>query len=172
MKNDLLVKAQRGDRDAQGEIVERQMSMILYEARRLASRQADIDDMVQEGSIAVLKAIERFNPQRGNFAAFARKCVRNAMIDLYAVERRRREENGLDAETVVARQAEEMPPALAEWLNGLGRTERQFVYLALGIQDDIQRTPQELAAIYDRAPWYIYKKLQAIKDDARKVMQA
>lgn len=164
----LLVKAQGGDRDAQGRMVEQCMPMIMYEARHFASRRSDVDDYIQEGSIAVLRAISHYNPARGGFMTFARTCVRNAMRTTYSMEKRL-PETGLEEDRIADDEetTQVLPPSLRRWLEGLSRIDRQFVYLAFGARDGTKRSPQDLAAIYDCSPWWVYKKLEAIKKDAR-----
>ena len=54
------------------EIVEKYRPLIEYIARKLAFNRDDTDDLVQVGSIAVLKSLERFDPSKEtDFATFA-----------------------------------------------------------------------------------------------------
>src|SRR5581483_10859989 len=76
----LVRRAQVGDHAASSLLVERHLSL----GRRLALRYGNLglsyDDLVQEGSIGLLEAIERYDRTRGaGFRTFAHWCVRRAM---------------------------------------------------------------------------------------------
>jgi RNA polymerase sigma factor (sigma-70 family) len=76
----LVERARRGDRAASRLLVERHLPLV----RHLASDYADLglpfDDLVQEGSIGLLDAIDRFDPKRGAaFSTFAYWCIRKTI---------------------------------------------------------------------------------------------
>jgi RNA polymerase sigma-B factor len=54
-----------GDERARDELLERMMPMVHSAARRYARASHDVDDLVQVASIGVMKAIDRFEPERG-----------------------------------------------------------------------------------------------------------
>jgi RNA polymerase sigma factor (sigma-70 family) len=81
----LLRAARRGDRGARARLVEQHLPLV----RALASRYRDLglpfDDLVQEGSIGLLHAIDHYNSSRGAFEPYARfqvrRAIRNALTD-------------------------------------------------------------------------------------------
>jgi RNA polymerase sigma-B factor len=56
---------QDGDLQAREELIERYMSLVRSLARRYAYRGEQLDDLVQIGAIGLIKAIDRFNLERG-----------------------------------------------------------------------------------------------------------
>jgi RNA polymerase sigma-B factor len=66
----LRVYRQRGDLHARDEVVALYLPLVRGLARRHGHR-GELDDVVQVGAIGLLKAIERFDPARGGFEAFA-----------------------------------------------------------------------------------------------------
>lgn len=57
---------------AREQLVQSHMGLVEYLARRYSDRGESFDDLVQVGSIGLLKAIDRFDPERGaNFATYA-----------------------------------------------------------------------------------------------------
>jgi RNA polymerase sigma-B factor len=62
-----LLEAYRltGDRDARDRLVEELMPLVRSLARRYAGRGEPIDDLVQVGAIGLIKAIDRFELERG-----------------------------------------------------------------------------------------------------------
>jgi len=59
-------------REARDRIVEIQLPLVRYLARRFAGRTAPFEDLVQVGALGLIKAIERFDPTLGHeFSAYA-----------------------------------------------------------------------------------------------------
>ena len=82
----LLRAAQGGDRRSRDQVVASYLGLV----RSVASRYRDLglpfDDLVQEGSLGLLEAIDRFDPSRGTpFDGYARfrirRAIRNALTD-------------------------------------------------------------------------------------------
>jgi RNA polymerase sigma factor (sigma-70 family) len=82
----LVVAAKEGDPDARDELVERFMPLISSFARMYrGSRAVDRSELVQEGVVGLLRALERFNPSLETpFWAYASWWVRQAMQRLVA----------------------------------------------------------------------------------------
>lgn len=65
---------------AKQHLVEANLRLVLYFARRMKWRGVDIVDLVQEGNIALLRAVESYDPKRGfAFGTFACTAIRRAM---------------------------------------------------------------------------------------------
>jgi RNA polymerase sigma factor, sigma-70 family/RNA polymerase sigma-70 factor, sigma-B/F/G subfamily len=56
---------EQGDRAARQQLIERYMSLVRSLARRYASRGEQLDDLIQIGAIGLIKAIDRFDLERG-----------------------------------------------------------------------------------------------------------
>ncbi len=62
----------RGDFAARDEMVARTMALVHHVARRYTNRGEPYEDLVQAGSVGLLKAVDRFDPDRGvSFTSFA-----------------------------------------------------------------------------------------------------
>ena len=73
-----LVRAYRdeGDTSARARLVERYMPLVVALARRHRRGDEQLEDLVQVGSIGLLKAIDRFQPDRGaGLVAFAAPTI-------------------------------------------------------------------------------------------------
>jgi RNA polymerase sigma-B factor len=72
-EHDLLERYHRdGDFAAREAFIERTMTIVHHVARRYADRGESYDDLVQVGAIGLVKAVDRFDPDRGvKFATFA-----------------------------------------------------------------------------------------------------
>ncbi len=56
---------EHGDLEARRELVERMMPLVRHIARRYANRGEPLDDLVQVGAVGLIKAVDRFDTDRG-----------------------------------------------------------------------------------------------------------
>lgn len=76
----MLYAAQQGDSEAMEHLLRQHSRMVRALAHIYTLRGADLEDMIQEGLLALLSAIEHFDPQRGVwFTTYARLCVERRM---------------------------------------------------------------------------------------------
>jgi RNA polymerase sigma-B factor len=54
-----------------GQIIETELPLVHHLAQRFRGRGEQYDDLVQVGTIGLLNAVDRFDPERGNFTGFA-----------------------------------------------------------------------------------------------------
>lgn len=79
----LVARAQSGDAHARAELIEACMPLIAGVARTYRSDQIQRQELLQEGVVGVLRALERFDPQREvPFWGYATWWVRQAMQQL------------------------------------------------------------------------------------------
>jgi RNA polymerase primary sigma factor len=121
----LIRAARRGDRGAQDKLVRSHLPLIRSVARRYRGYGLPFDDLVQEGALGLLEAIDRYDPARGSdFVPFARFRIRRAM------------RNALTEQARLIR----LPKQVVERRRALDRAEARLV--AAGKRP----TPAELAA--------------------------
>jgi RNA polymerase sigma-B factor len=66
----------RGDQDARDELAKMYLNLVKFLASRFRNRGEPIDDLVQVGTIGLLKAIDRFDPERGwEFTTYATPTI-------------------------------------------------------------------------------------------------
>ena len=76
----LLLKAKNGDLDAQNEILTSNLRFVFNIASRYKGQGAAISDLISEGNLGLVKAIQKFNPERDvKFISYAVWWVRNSM---------------------------------------------------------------------------------------------
>jgi RNA polymerase sigma factor (sigma-70 family) len=79
---DLVRRAQRGDTAAREELIGRLLPLVSSLARRFRTDGLDQTDLVQEGIVGLLRALERYEPERGvPFAAYATWWIRQGLQD-------------------------------------------------------------------------------------------
>ena len=82
----LLRAAQRGDRRSREQVVTSYLGLVRSVASRYRDLGVPIDDLVQEGSLGLLEAIDDYDPRHGTpFSGYARfrvrRAIRNALTD-------------------------------------------------------------------------------------------
>jgi RNA polymerase primary sigma factor len=75
-----IARAQEGDQDALLAIIRSQQGALRKEARSLLRPGVDLDDLMQEGNLALMRAVYGFDPAQGaRLWTYARRSVREAM---------------------------------------------------------------------------------------------
>lgn len=78
----LVVRAQAGDAAAREQLINRLLPLVSALARRFRTEGLEQADLIQEGVVGLLRALERYDPTRGvPFAAYATWWIRQALQD-------------------------------------------------------------------------------------------
>lgn len=81
-ERDLIVKFRRGDSRAREKLVLSQLRFVISIARRYRRHGCPLPDLIQEGTVGLLEAVKRFNPDCGTrLSTFAMWWIRAAMQD-------------------------------------------------------------------------------------------
>jgi RNA polymerase primary sigma factor len=84
----LAVRARRGDVSARQELVRHNLGLVVRVARAQSRSGVRLDDLVQEGNLGLLRAVEKFDPDAGaRFATYATWWIR-AFVWKYLKEAR------------------------------------------------------------------------------------
>ncbi len=70
-----------GDNRARDLLIERNLRLVVYIARRFDNTQTPIEDLISIGSIGLIKAIETFNLDKNiKLATYASRCIENEIL--------------------------------------------------------------------------------------------
>lgn len=79
---DLVRRAQAGDTTAREQLIHRLLPLVSSLSRRFRTEGLDQTDLIQEGIVGLLRALERYDPTRGvPFAAYATWWIRQSLQD-------------------------------------------------------------------------------------------
>lgn len=78
---DLAAKAKNGDKNAKNKIVTSNLRFVITIAKKYQNRGLEIEDLINEGNIGLLTAIDKFEPEKGyKFISYAVWWIRQAIL--------------------------------------------------------------------------------------------
>jgi RNA polymerase nonessential primary-like sigma factor len=76
----LAIRARKGDQRARRAFIEHQLGLVVLIARPYRKRGLPLLDLIEEGNIGLLRAIEKFDPERGyRFSSYAKWWIRQSI---------------------------------------------------------------------------------------------
>ena len=80
-ESDLLGKLSLGNEQVKSDLVEHNLRLVIYIARKFDNTGADSDDLVSVGTIGLIKAINSFRPDKNiKLATYASRCIENEIL--------------------------------------------------------------------------------------------
>ena len=78
-----------GDETARQTLIEHNLRLVVYIARRFENTGVNLEDLISIGTIGLIKAVDSFDPSVGSrFATYAGKCLTNEILMYFRSQRR------------------------------------------------------------------------------------
>ena len=77
----LVHKVRAGDAQARSTMIERNLRLVVYIARKFENTGISIEDLISIGTIGLIKAVNSFNPDKNiKLATYASRCIENEIL--------------------------------------------------------------------------------------------
>ena len=78
---ELLTRMKQGDRQARDSLIEHNLRLVVYIAKRFENSGVGIEDLISIGTIGLIKAINTFCPGRNiKLATYSSRCIENEIL--------------------------------------------------------------------------------------------
>lgn len=80
-ESELVGKLSLGDKTIRDSLIEHNLRLVVYIARRFENTGVDLDDLVSVGTIGLIKAVNSFNAEKNiKLATYASRCIENEIL--------------------------------------------------------------------------------------------
>ncbi|MEC0069931.1 RNA polymerase sporulation sigma factor SigE [Bacillus cereus] len=147
----LLNKLPKGDQVARSLLIERNLRLVVYIARKFENTGINIEDLISIGTIGLIKAVNTFNPEKKiKLATYASRCIENEILMHLRRNNKNRSEVSFDE------------PLNIDWDGN-----ELLLSDVLGTDDDI--ITKDLEATVDRH--LLMKALHQLNDREKQIME-
>lgn len=78
---ELIQRLSVGEEEIKDDLIEHNLRLVVYIARRFENTGVDIDDLVSVGTIGLIKAVNSFNAEKNiKLATYASRCIENEIL--------------------------------------------------------------------------------------------
>ena len=183
-----------GDEDARLKLIEHNLRLVVYIAKKFDNTGVDMDDLVSVGTIGLIKAVGSYNPDKNiKLATFASRCIENEILmHLRKTSKTRSEISldeplnvdwegntlllsdilGTDADCVYNDvESSDECRILRNTFEKLPPRERQILSLRFGLYGKDEMTQKEIADMMGISQSYISRLEKKIVENLKKDMQ-
>ncbi|MDI9515004.1 MAG: RNA polymerase sporulation sigma factor SigE [Clostridiaceae bacterium] len=175
---ELLENLEAGDSSVKHVLIERNLRLVVYIARKFENTGVDIEDLTSIGTIGLIKAINTYNPGRNiKLATYASRCIENEILMYLRKNSRARSEVsfeeplnvdwdgnelllsdilGTDSDIIQRNLEEETDrKLLVSAMNKLSGREKKIMELRFGLNNHLEKTQKEVADMLGISQSYI-----------------
>lgn len=174
----LLDRLLQGDQAVRGVLIERNLRLVVYIARKFENTGVGIEDLVSIGTIGLIKAVNTFDPAKKiKLATYASRCIENEILMYLRRNNKTRAEIsfdeplnvdwdgnelllsdvwGTDGDVTYKSVEEGVDRSLLEnAIDRLTSREKRIVELRFGLRDGVEKTQKEVADFLGISQSYI-----------------
>lgn len=171
-------QAPSGDKAVRSVLIERNLRLVVYIARKFENTGINIEDLISIGTIGLIKAVNTFNPEKKiKLATYASRCIENEILMYLRRNNKTRSEVSFDEplnidwdgnelllsdvlgteEDIITRGIEERVDRrlLVKALHTLSEREKQIMELRFGLAGEEEKTQKDVADMLGISQSYI-----------------
>ena len=175
---DCIARLAEGDAQAKTALIEHNLRLVVYIAKRFENTGINLEDLISIGAIGLIKAINTFNADKKiKLATYASRCIENEILMVLRKTSSRRAEISLDEPLNTDWDGNELllgdilgtepdmiehpleedvdKKLLMDAINALSPRERDIITMRFGIGGRRERTQKEVADILGISQSYI-----------------
>ena len=175
---EMVALAAEGDEEARDKLIEHNLRLVVYLAKKFENTGIDLEDLVSVGTIGLIKAVNSFEPvKKIKLATYASRCIENEILMYLRKVVRCKMEVSLDEPLNVDSEGNELllgdilgtdndlvyndievsveKELLNLSLNKLSKREQQIVNLRFGLNGAEEKTQKEVADLLGISQSYI-----------------
>ena len=187
----LLILSKEGDNEARNKLIEHNIRLVVFLAKKYENTGYDLEDLVSIGSIGLIKGINTYQMDKNiKLATYCSRCIANEILMFLRKNKKRRTEisfedalnydaegNELHLEDILGTEEDIVykefeskidKRALEKELNTLNNRERHIMKLRYGLNNTEEYTQKEVAHMLGISQSYISriekKVIKKIKD--------
>ena len=187
----LLAQSAAGDEHAKQRLIERNLRLVVYIARRFENTGINIEDLISIGTIGLIKGISTFKTDRNiKLATYASRCIENEILmHIRKISGQKTEVSldepintdwdgnelllsdilGTDGDTVMRPMEEDVEhQLLREALSRLPERDRYIIDLRFGLRSGEEMTQKEVADLLGISQSYISRLEKRIMQRLRR----
>lgn len=190
---DLMRRLQSGDGTVRTPLIERNLRLVVYIARKFENTGIAVEDLVSIGTIGLIKAVNTFDPSKNiKLATYASRCIENEILMYLRRNSKTRAEVSFDeplntdwdgnelllsdvigVESDIVRRIEEEvdKDLLGMAMDRLSQREQRIVRLRFGLNNGRAKTQKEVADLLGISQSYISRLEKRILQKLRAEMQ-
>ncbi len=171
-------KSMNGDVEARQKLIEHNLRLVVYLAKRYENTKVDLEDLVSIGTIGLIKGVNTYKLDKNiKLATYASRCIDNEILMYLRKNKKRKTEvsfedslsydsegnelhlediMGTDADIVTKGIEEENDKKiLEEEINKLNKRDKQIMILRYGLFDQNEMTQKDVAKMLGISQSYI-----------------
>ncbi|MGV8984025.1 RNA polymerase sporulation sigma factor SigE [Clostridium sp.] len=80
-EDELVIRLDTGDKKVRATLIERNLRLVVYIARKFENTGVNVEDLISVGTIGLIKAVNTFDPSKKiKLATYASRCIENEIL--------------------------------------------------------------------------------------------
>lgn len=189
-----LIKAKSGDSEARNVLIEHNLRLVVFLAKKYENTGFDIEDLVSIGSVGLIKGINTYKIDKNiKLATYASRCIANEILMFLRKNKRKKAEISLDEtlnydaegnelrlEDILGTEIDVVPKEfentmdkeiLQREIDTLDDREKEIMTLRYGLNNTLEYTQKEVAEMLGISQSYISRIEKKVVKKLRGVMK-